>query len=65
MPDLNGKELYERLVDRLPDLEEIFVSGYTGNVIVHHGVLDEDINFISKPFGVSDLTGKVRQVLDK
>lgn len=41
------------------------MSGYTGNVIVHHGVLDEGINFISKPFGVSDLTGKVRKVLDK
>ncbi len=65
MPDLNGKELYERLADRLPDLKVLFMSGYTGNVIVHHGVIDEDINFISKPFGVSDLASKVREVLDK
>jgi len=65
MPDLNGKELYDRLVDRLPGLKVLFMSGYTGNVIVHHGVIDKDINFISKPFGVSDLACKVREVLDR
>ncbi len=64
MPDLNGKELYKSLVTRLPDLKVLFMSGYTDNVIVHHGIMDKDVNFISKPFGVNDLANKVREVLD-
>jgi hypothetical protein len=40
------------------------MSGYTADVIAHHGILDEGLNFIQKPFGSSDLATKVRQVLD-
>lgn len=40
------------------------MSGYTANVIAHHGVLDKGVNFISKPFSIASLTAKVREVLD-
>jgi DNA-binding response OmpR family regulator len=40
------------------------MSGYTANVIAHHGVLDEGVEFIQKPFSLKDLTMKVREVLD-
>ena len=43
----------------------IYMSGYTDNAIVHHGILRQAINFIEKPFSLEDLVKKVRQVLDK
>ncbi len=64
MPDMNGRELYEKLAVARPDLKVLYVSGYTDNVIVHHGVLDEGVNFLQKPFTVKSLTQKVRRVLD-
>ena len=45
-------------------MKVIFVSGYTPNAIVHHGILDEDLNFLQKPFTAGTLTNKVREVLD-
>jgi hypothetical protein len=41
------------------------MSGYTGNVIVHHGILEDDVHFLQKPFSVDSLAGKVREVLDE
>jgi DNA-binding NtrC family response regulator len=63
MPEMNGKDLYERLKLVKPDLKVLYMSGYTANVIVHHGVLDEGVQFISKPFKISDLSNKVRDAL--
>ena len=63
MPEMNGKDLYERLKLIKPDLKVLYMSGYTANVIVHHGVLDEGVQFISKPFKISDLSNKVRDAL--
>jgi PAS domain S-box-containing protein len=63
MPDMNGKELFERVSQTHPGLRVLFMSGYTENVIAHHGVLDEGVSFIQKPFTVQALTGKVREVL--
>ena len=63
MPKMNGKELYGKLKSVKPDLKVLYMSGYTANVIVHHGVLEEGIQFISKPFKISELSNKVRDAL--
>jgi two-component system cell cycle sensor histidine kinase/response regulator CckA len=64
MPQTNGKVLYEALVLDRPDLKVLFMSGYTDDVIAHHGVLEEGTPFLSKPFTSNDLALKVRSVLD-
>jgi two-component system, cell cycle sensor histidine kinase and response regulator CckA len=46
-------------------MKVLYMSGYTGSGIVHHGVLEEGINFIQKPFTLDGLARKVREVLDK
>ncbi|MBU0729158.1 MAG: response regulator [Proteobacteria bacterium] len=65
MPDMNGKELADRIKETRPELKTLFMSGYTDNVIAHHGILDKDISFISKPFSPAALAQKVRETLDK
>jgi PAS domain S-box-containing protein len=64
MPEMNGRELAGNLLSHYPDLKRLFMSGYTANVIAHHGVLDQGIHFIEKPFSMKELSGKVREVLD-
>ena len=64
MPGMNGRELNEKLVACNPALKCIFMSGYTASVIAHHGILDEGIHFLAKPFTVNALAEKVREVLD-
>ena len=63
MPGLSGKELAEKLKDLRPGIKVIFMSGYTDNAIVHHGVLDAGVNFIQKPFTPDILGDTVREVL--
>ncbi|MFN2354480.1 MAG: ATP-binding protein, partial [Desulfopila sp.] len=63
MPEMNGRDLARNLLSLYPDLKRLFMSGYTANVIAHHGVLDEGINFIQKPFTMRDLATKLRNVL--
>ena len=64
MPGMSGKALFAKAAEKHPDLKVLYMSGYTGNVIVHRGVLDEGIAFIQKPFPVKALAAKVREVLD-
>ncbi|MDO8836668.1 MAG: PAS domain S-box protein, partial [Vicinamibacterales bacterium] len=64
MPGMNGRDLAQRLSAVRPHLRRLFMSGYTANVIAHHGVLDEGVQFIQKPFGMKDLATRVRQALD-
>ena len=65
MPQMNGKDLAEQVTKILPEIITLFMSGYTANAIVHHGILDERVNFIEKPFVSDSLARKVRDVLDK
>ncbi len=64
MPEMNGKDLANRLQSLNPQLKCLYMSGYTADVIAQHGVLDEGIYFIQKPFSLPDLAVKVREVLD-
>jgi CheY-like chemotaxis protein len=65
MPGMSGRELANRLTRIHPETRVLFTSGYTDNAIVHHGVLDEGVSFIGKPYSPSALAKKVREVLDK
>ncbi|HYF57148.1 MAG TPA: ATP-binding protein [Salinarimonas sp.] len=62
---LNGRKLADEALRRRPDLRVVFTTGYTRNAIIHHGRLDEGVNFLGKPFTSSDLLHKVRTVLGK
>ncbi len=64
MPDMNGRDLAKQLQSRFPELKCLFMSGYTANVIAHHGVLDDGVHFMQKPFTLSAIASKVREVLD-
>lgn len=64
MPEMNGRDLAQRILELKPGMKCIFTSGYTANVIAHHGVLDQGVNFIQKPFAVNDLARKIRETLD-
>jgi FixJ family two-component response regulator len=64
MPEMNGRDLAKNLLSLYPGLQRLFMSGYTANVIAHHGVLEEGVNFIQKPFSKEGLAGKIREVLD-
>jgi len=65
MPEMNGKDLAARIRSIRPDIRLLFMSGYTANVIVHQGVLEDGIDFIQKPFSLQNLAAKVREVLDR
>ena len=64
MPEMSGRELAGRLIAGNLDLKVLFCSGYTDDAIVRHGILEEGIPFLQKPFTPNTLLRKVREVLD-
>ena len=65
MPGMNGRQLAERLSKIHPEMKVLYTSGYTENAIAHHGIIDEGLNFIGKPYALQVLAPKIRDVLDK
>ncbi|MGH7226239.1 MAG: response regulator, partial [Gemmataceae bacterium] len=65
MPSMSGPTLAERLTAMRPDMKVLFVSGYTDDAIVRHGLVQEGIAFLQKPFTPDALAGKVREILDR
>ncbi len=65
MPEMNGRDLAKNLLSIYPHIKRIFMSGYTADVIASHGILDDGIYFIQKPFTIKDIAARVRCVLDE
>jgi len=63
MPGMNGRDLARTLQSLCPTIKCLFMSGYTADVIAHHGVLDAGVHFIQKPFSVNELATRVREAL--
>ena len=63
MPGMNGKDLSEKIVLAQPAIKTVYMSGYTSDIIGHHGVLDEGVNFIQKPFKITELAASIKKVL--
>jgi two-component system, cell cycle sensor histidine kinase and response regulator CckA len=64
MPEMNGRELAKHMGTLYPQIKQLYMSGYTANVISHHGILDENVFFLQKPFSKNELAIKVRAALD-
>jgi two-component system, cell cycle sensor histidine kinase and response regulator CckA len=64
MPQMSGKDVAQMCTATIPTLKVLYMSGYTSDVIMHHGVLEEGLAFLQKPFTPVSLTAKVREVLD-
>jgi two-component system cell cycle sensor histidine kinase/response regulator CckA len=65
MPRMSGRELAQSIAKERRGISIIYMSGYTDDAIVHHGVLDGEMDFLGKPFTATSLTSKVREVLDR
>ena len=64
LPGINGRTLAEQLVSRRPGTKVLYISGYTNDATVRHGVLQSELAFLEKPFTQDALTHKVREILD-
>jgi CheY-like chemotaxis protein len=64
MPGMNGQELYESLLQPLPGLKVLYISGYTNELFVHKGTLEEGIDFLPKPFSAERLLERVGRMLE-
>ena len=65
MPEMNGKELEEKVAEIHPEIKSLFMSGYTADIIAPHGIIEKNMNFIQKPFSIKDLTQKINSILNQ
>ena len=65
MPEMNGKELYERALEKKPDIKVIYMSGYLDDIIANHGILEHGVKFIQKPFTIQSLLTKIREAVEE
>jgi two-component system cell cycle sensor histidine kinase/response regulator CckA len=65
MPKMNGKEVYNEIKQRHPDMKVLFTSGYTADIINRKGIMEEELNFVAKPLPPRDFLKKVREILGK
>lgn len=63
MPKMSGKDLKNRLAQIRPDINVLYMSGYTADIIAHHGILEEGVQFLQKPFTIESMAKKLREVL--
>jgi hypothetical protein len=64
MPGISGRELSERVKAIRPEIRVLFMSGYTDQAVVHHGILESDAVLLQKPFTVAALAAKLRDILN-
>lgn len=64
MPGMSGRDLAGKLMPDHPDIKVLYISGYTANVIAHRGILEENVQFLAKPFGRAELVNKLREMLE-
>lgn len=65
MPGISGPDLARQLQERHPRLRVLFMSGYTNDTMVRHGLLDDTVDLIQKPYTLQELAQKIREVLDR
>ena len=65
MPGVSGLEIAEQLSAQRPDMKVLYISGYTDDAVINHGLLKDEINFLQKPFTPKSLARKVRELLDE
>jgi FixJ family two-component response regulator len=64
MPEMNGRDLDEKIIVLHAVIKRLFMSGYPADVIGHQGILEHGAAFIQKPFSMTDMTSKIRKLLD-
>jgi signal transduction histidine kinase/ActR/RegA family two-component response regulator len=65
MPKMSGRELADRVTEKRPEVAVVYMSGYADDAIVHHGILEEGVHFIHKPFTADSLLTTLRQALEE
>jgi len=63
MPEMNGRDFSFQVNSLYPDVKTLFMSGYTSDVIVRHGILEKGVRYIQKPFSIKDLAMQVRRAV--